>query len=50
MGVLDLDQAIAALGGLVGLGFSVNDAVKELKGATRRDERNRVPPWRRWGR
>ena len=50
VGVLDLDQAIAALAGLVALGFSVRDAVKERKRARQREERNRVPPWRRWGR
>ncbi len=48
--VLDLDQAIATLGGLVALGFSVRDAVKEREMGRQREERNRVPPWRRWGR
>lgn len=50
VGILELDQVIAALGGLVALGFSVRDAVKERKTERQRDERSRVPPWRRWGR
>ena len=50
VGVMDLDQAIAALGGLVALGFSVRDALKERKKARHKEEQNRVPAWRLWGR
>ncbi|KAK4113179.1 hypothetical protein N656DRAFT_844739 [Canariomyces notabilis] len=48
--VLDLDQAIAAAGGLVALGFSVQGAFKERKKARERQQRHEMPPWQRWGR
>jgi hypothetical protein len=48
--LLDLDQAIAAMGGLLTPSFSLRDAMSERKKARQRAERNGIPLRWRWGR
>jgi len=48
VGVMDLDQAIAALGGLIALGFSLKEAIRERKSWKRREKLLEMR--QRWGR